>query len=253
MTGVGKIASKKKRGKIALVFLCFICLSFAAGYHTGRATSTNWNSEQTAFLYACRGSHRIKDARDGTLLELSLPDAVYRYDGNEVKETPNAPAMANERYPVLSGQEYEIWLNGIVAFGAGAAGKAAWDTVIDSSEGKALQRVLAEERMLLSIVTVGSFGGGYLAGHHFQPSFDGPEFRKALRDKTEWARVWSYKTQLAQSKHKLDVAMKNLRAVRDSQVSEQNEKTLKMEKEIQKEYVALFKMDPDLVNIGEQP
>src|SRR5215469_14640868 len=108
---MGKPRDKRRRGRVTLVFACFVSLAFAAGYYIGRATSTDWNSEQTAFLYACRASYRITGSPDGTLLELRLPDAVYRYDGSQVRNIPNALAVASEGYPILGAEEYESWLN----------------------------------------------------------------------------------------------------------------------------------------------
>src|SRR5579862_5053365 len=78
---------------------------------------------------------------------------------------------------------------------------------------KEFQRVLAEERLLLSVVTVRSFGGGYLLGHRSNPSFDGPLFRAALRDKNVWKRIQSYKDQLTQAEANLDETRKNLEAL----------------------------------------
>jgi hypothetical protein len=108
-----------KRKKTAIILVSFACLALAAGYHTGRAISINWNSENTAFLYACRASHRLKNAADGAVLALALPDAEYRYDGKQVNEIPTASLVSGERYPVIGADEYQAWLNSIVAFGAG--------------------------------------------------------------------------------------------------------------------------------------
>jgi hypothetical protein len=144
----------RRRKKTALILLSLACLALAAGYHTGRATSKNWNSENTAFLYACMASHRLKNAPDGAVLTLPLPDAEVRYDGKEATEIPIASAVAKERSPVVGADEYEAWLNAIVAFGAGAAAKTAWDVISDSSEMKGFQRLLAEERVLLSVFLI---------------------------------------------------------------------------------------------------
>ena len=43
----------------------------------------------------CRSSHRLTNASDGTLLELPLPDAVYRYDEKDVAEIPNGKVVAS--------------------------------------------------------------------------------------------------------------------------------------------------------------
>ncbi len=239
--------TNKRKKKTALILLSLACLAFAAGYYAGRGTSINWNSENTAFLYACRASHRLKNAPDGAVLVLPLPDAEYRYDGREVREIPIASLVATERYPVVGGDQYEAWLNSIVAFGAGAGAKTAWDMLTDSSELKGFQRVLAEERVLLSIVTVGAFGGGYLVGHKFQPSFEGPLFRTALRDSNEWKRIQSYKDQMLQSKHQLDEAKKNIQVAKDVG-SSTDKKTIEMEKRINREYATLLMADPDLKN-----
>jgi hypothetical protein len=242
---MAKEQKNKRKKKNALILLSLACLAFAAGYYTGRGTSINWNSENTAFLYACRASHRLKNAPDGAVLVLPLPDAEYRYDGKEVKEIPIASVVATERYPVVGGDEYEAWLNSIVAFGAGAGAKTAWDIVTDSSELKGFQRVLAEERVLLSIVTVGAFGGGYLDGHKFQPSFEGPLFRAPLRDNKEWKRIQSYKDQMLDSKHQLDEAKKNIQVAKDVG-SPTDKKTIEVEKRINREYATLLMADPDL-------
>lgn len=244
---MAKEQKTRRRKKTALILLSLACLAFAAGYYAGRGTSVNWNSENTAFLYACRASHRLKNAPDGAVLVLPLPDAEIRYDGREVREIPIASVVATERYPVVGGDQYEAWLNSIVAFGAGAGAKTAWDVVTDSSELKGFQRVLAEERVLLSIVTVGAFGGGYLVGHKFQPSFEGPLFRTALRDSNEWKRIESYKDQMLQSKHQLDEAKKNIQVTKDVG-SSADKKTIEMEKRINREYATLLMADPDLKN-----
>jgi hypothetical protein len=237
----------KRRKKTALILISLACLALAAGYHTGRVTSTNWNSENTAFLYACRASHRLKNARDGSVLALPLPDAEYRYDGKEVTEIPIASVVGQERYPILGADEYDAWLNSVLAFGAGAGAKTAWDVITDSSEMKGFQRVLIEERVLLSVVTFGSFGAGYLLGHRPNPRFDGPLFRAALRDKNEWKRIQSYKDQMAQNLANLDTAKKNLKVANDAGAPS-DKKTLELERRIDKEYAALLKMDPDLKN-----
>jgi hypothetical protein len=244
---MAKEQKTKRKKKTALVLVSLACLAFAAGYYSGRGTSTNWNSEGTAYLYACRASHRVKNAPDGTVLVLSLPDAEYRYDGIKVKEVPIASIVAAERYPVVGGDEYEAWLNSIVAFGAGAGAKTVWDIATDSSELKGFQRVLAEEKVLLSIVTVGAFGGGYLVGYRYDPSFDGPLFRAALRDNKEWRRIKSYKDQMLQSKRLLDETKKNLQVAKNVE-SPPDKKTIEMEKRLDREYAALFVADPDLKN-----
>jgi hypothetical protein len=244
---MSKEQKNKPKKKTALILLSLACLALAAGYYAGRGTSTNWNSENTAFLYACRASHRVKNAPDGAVLVLALPDAEYRYDGKDVTEIPIASVIATERYPVVGGDEYEAWLNSIVAFGAGAGAKTAWDMVADSSELKGFQRVLAEERVVLSIVTVGAFGGGYLVGHKFQPSFEGLLFRAALRDGKEWKRIQSYKDQMLNLKHQLDEAEKNIQVAKDAG-SPADKKTIEMEKRINREYATLLAADPDLKN-----
>ena len=236
---------RKKR--TAPILLSVACLVIAAGYHTGRATSTNWNSKETAFLYACRASHRLKNAPDGAVLALRLPDAEIRWDRNDAKEIPLAAVVEREPYPVLGADEYEAWLNTMVAFGAGAGAKTAWDVITDASELKGFERVLAEERVLLSVVTIGSFGGGYFLGHRSQPSFDGPEFRDALRDKNVWKRIQSCKDQLARTKAYLDETRKNLKAVQDPAAPADKE-AVEMEKPINQQYATVLKMDPDLKN-----
>src|SRR6266404_3403431 len=117
---MAKGQEKKGKKKTALIVVSLACLAVAAGYHTGRATSTNWNTEKTAFLYGCRASHRLKNAPDGAVLVLVLPDAEIRYDGKEVTEVPIASVVAQERYPVVGADEYEAWLNAVLTFGAGA-------------------------------------------------------------------------------------------------------------------------------------
>src|SRR5208337_3934138 len=107
--------------------------------------------------------------------------------------------------------------------------------------------VLAEERVLLSVVTVGAFGGGYLVGHKFQPSFDGALFRAALRDGQEWKRIQSYKDQLARIKANLDETRKNLKAVQGPGGTP-DKQTMESEKRIDEHYANLLKMDPDLKN-----
>jgi hypothetical protein len=123
---MAKEQKNKRKKKTALILLSLACLAFAAGYYAGRGNSINWNSENTAFLFACRASHRLRNAPDGAVLVLPLPDAQYRYDGKEVKGIPIASVVATERYPVVGGDECEEWLNSIVAFGAGAGAKTAW-------------------------------------------------------------------------------------------------------------------------------
>jgi hypothetical protein len=214
---------------------------------TGRAISINWNSENTAFLCACRASHRLKNAADGAVLALALPDAEYRYDGKQVNEIPTASVVSGERYPVIGADEYQAWLNSIVAFGAGAGAKTAWDAIADSSELKGFQSVLAEERVLLPIVTVGAFGGGYLLGHRSQPTFNGPLFRAALRDGKEWKRIRSVKDQLAESKVNLETAMKNLKVAKEVGAP-QGKRTIEMERRINEQYATLLMADPDLKN-----
>src|SRR5882762_6123289 len=161
---------RKTRKRTALILLSVACLVIAAGYHTGRATSTDWNSKETAFRYGCRSSHRLTNAPDGAVLVLPLPDAEIHWDGNEAREIPIAAVVEREGYPVVGADEYEAWLNTMMAFGAGAGAKTAWDVMTDASELKGFQRVLAEERVLLSAVTIGGFGGGYLLGHKFRSS-----------------------------------------------------------------------------------
>lgn len=76
-----KERNKKRKAKLALALMCLVCLAFAGGYHTGRATSTNWNSEKAAFLMrverVIESSHRIKWATDGALLEVTLPEPSF--------------------------------------------------------------------------------------------------------------------------------------------------------------------------------
>jgi len=96
---------RKSKKRLLVPFLTFLVLALAGGYYTGRLSSRNWNSERTAFLYMCRSSYRLTNASDGTLLELPLPDAVYRYDGKDVAEIPNGMVVASESYPVVGGGE----------------------------------------------------------------------------------------------------------------------------------------------------
>jgi hypothetical protein len=244
---MAKSKKTKRKKKTALILVSLACLAVAAGYHTGRATSTNWNTEKTAFLYACRASHRVKNAPDGAVLVLVLPDAEIRYDRKEVTEVPIASVVAQERYPVVGAEEYEAWLNAVLTFGAGAGAKTAWDVITDASELKGFQRVLAEERVLLSVVTIGTFGGGYLLGHKSNPSFDGPLFRAALRDKNEWKRIQSHKDQLARIKTNLDETRKNLKVIQDP-AGAPDRQTVETEKRIDEQYANLLKIDPDLKN-----
>jgi hypothetical protein len=100
-----KTKPKKKKTRFILVSLG--CLTLAAGYHAGRATSFKWNSKETAGLYSCYANHRVKNASDGALLALALPDAEYRYDGKKVTKIPIASAVGQQRYPVAGAEEYE--------------------------------------------------------------------------------------------------------------------------------------------------
>jgi hypothetical protein len=213
MTGTNT-QSRKSRRKLLIPFLAFLVLAFAGGYFAGRFSSTNWNSDGTAFTYMCRASHRLTNSPDGAVLELSLPDAVYRYDGKDVVEIPSGTNFRST-YPVLGAEEYEDWMKGIIAFGAGAAAKPVWDVIADSTAGKVVQGFTAEERAIASILTLGSFGGGFLLGHQFKADFDAPKFRQSLRDKAVWKRVWLIKQQWLGMKANLDTATANLEAARN--------------------------------------
>jgi hypothetical protein len=244
---MAKQERKTRKKRTALILLSVACLVIAAGYHTGRATSTNWNSKETAFLYACRASYRPKNAPDGAVLALRLPDALIRWDGNDAKEIPLAAVVEREPYPVVGADEYDAWLNAVLAFGAGAGAKTAWDVITDASELKGFERVIAEERVLLSVVTIGSFGGGYLLGHRSESSFHGPIFRDALRDKNVWKRIQSCKDQHAEGKRNLDNARKDLKAIHGP-ADAPDRQTIESEKRISQLYADLLKLDPDLKN-----
>jgi hypothetical protein len=240
--------TKRKQKKTRLILVSLGCLTLAAGYHTGRATSFKWNSKETAGLYACYASHRVKNAPDGAVLALALPDAEYRYDGKKVTKIPIASADGHERYPVVGAEEYETWLNAMVTFAAAAGARTAWGVLTDSSELKGFERVLVEERIPVAAVTTGAFGGGYFLGHTFQQNLDAPLFRAALLDKDLWNGVRIRKQQLAEAKANLDETRKNLKALQapygapDKQIAES-------EKRIDEEYATLLKMDPDLKNL----
>lgn len=238
----------KRKKRLLIPLLAFLMLAFASGYFTGRFSSTNWNSEKTAFMYMCRASHRLSTSSDGALLELSLPDAVYRYDGKDVTVIPNATYAATARFPVLGAEEYENWLKVVVAFGAGAAAKPVWDAVTDSTSVRVVRSLTAEERAVASILTLGSFGGGFLLGHRFTADFDAPKFRQSLGDKSEWKRVWLTKQQLRGAKADLDTAMINLATVREVRSpNDPPDKSLdERETELRKLYEKLYAADPEL-------
>jgi hypothetical protein len=239
-----KTSRKKKKTRLIVVSLG--CLTLAAGYYTGRATSTNWNSKETARLYAYRASHTVTNAPDGAVLALLLPDAEYRYDRKKVTVIPLASAASQQRYPVLGAEEYETWLKGMVTFAAAAGAKTAWTVLTDSSELDCFQRVLLEERILVAGVASGAFGGGYLLGHTFQQNLDAPQFRAALLDKNVWEGIRFRKHQLAEAKANLDTSIENLKVLR--QIGPLDAETLELEKRIHQQYAALLKIDPELKN-----
>jgi hypothetical protein len=242
-------AHPTKRGKKLLIpLLSFLMLAFAGGYFTGRFSSTNWNSEKTAFMYMCRASHRLSKSSDGALLELSLPDAVYRYDGKDVAIIPNGTYAGTAPFPTLGAEEYEDWLKVVVGFGAVAAVKPVWDAVTDSTTMRVVRGLTAEERAVASILTLGSFGGGFLVGHRFAADFDAPKFRQGLGDKSEWKKVWLVKQQWLGAKANLDTAMINLATVRKVRSpNDPPDKSLdEHETEIRKLYEQLYAADPEL-------
>ena len=238
---------KQKKKKTRLILVSLGCLTLAAGYHTGRATSFKWNSKDTAGLYACYASHRVKNASDEAVLALALPDAEYRYDGKKVTKIPILSTDGQQRYPVVGAEEYETWLKGLVTFAAAAGGKTAWTVLTDSSELDRFQRVLVEEKILVTGVVSSAFGGGYLLGHTFQQNLDSPQFRAALLDKNVWKGIQSCKDQHARAKAYLDEARKNLKAIQGPADAPDRE-TMESEKRIDQLYAALLKMDPDLKN-----
>jgi hypothetical protein len=238
----------KTKKKLLIPLLAFLMLTFAGGYFSGRFSSTNWNSEKTAFMYMCRASHRLSTSPDGLPLELPLPDAVYRYDGRDVAIIPNATYVATAPYPVLGAEEYEDWLKVVVAFGAGAAAKPAWDAVTDSTTMRVVRGSTAEERALVSVLTLGSFGGGFLLGHRFTADFDAPKFRQSLGDKSEWKKVWLIKQQWLGAKADLDSATINLATIREvrSPNDPPDESLAEHEMELRKLYEKLYAADPEL-------
>jgi hypothetical protein len=234
----------KKTKKIQIVILALLCFAFAGGYYTGRATSTNWNTEQAAFLYMCRASHRAKNS--SLVLELALPDTIYRFDGvADPQEMPIASAVAGESYPLVGADEYEHWLDGVVGFAAAGATKPIWDTISDEAELSRLQRFLIRERVLVTALTIGSFTGGYFIGHKVRADFNAPEFRKALRSKRVWQKVWQYKGELSAAKRRLDIASENLTVAGDHDLSA-DRKIARERQNIQKDYESLYILDPDL-------
>lgn len=244
--------ARKSKKKSLLPFLAFLILTFAGGYYTGRFSSRNWNSE-TAFLYMCHFSQRLTDSSGRDVLELStLPDAVYRYDGKDVAEIPNGMFVASESYPVVGAEEYENWLKNVFLFGAGAATKPVWDAVTDSTTVRAMRSLTAEERALASILTLGSFGGGFLLGHRFKPDFDASNFRNALRDKSVWKRVWLVKQQWRQEKAYLDIAAADLATLRKvrSENDPPDKNIEEQEKNLRESYDRLYAIDPELREQG---
>src|SRR5947209_8290545 len=145
--------ARKRKKKPFIPLLAFLMLAFAGGYFNGRVSSTNWNSEKTALMYMYRASHRLSNSPDGALLELPLPDAVYRYNGKDVAIIPNAAYLAAAPFPVLGAEEYENSLKVVVALGAGAAAKPMWDAVTDSTTVQVVRGLTAEERAVASILT----------------------------------------------------------------------------------------------------
>jgi hypothetical protein len=160
--------------------------------------------------------------------------------------------VASKSYPVVGGEEYEDWLKNVLLFGAGAATKPLWDALTDSTAGRVVQGLTAEEKLLASVFTVGSFGGGFFLGHRFTPDFDAPNFRHALRDKSVWKRVWLVKQQWRQAKADLDIAEANLATLR--KVTSENDPPDKdieeHEKNLRALYDHLYAIDPELRQQG---
>ena len=226
---------------------------FSLGYYCGRATSTDWDDEHTAFLYMCRASHRAH-ATDGTFLVLALPDMVYRYNGKSVETIPQAIAIARERYPTVGGEEYDQWLNGVVTFGDVASTKGIWDLVTDSREVKGLARLSTTTRAIIALATVGSFALGYGLGHRSKPNFDAPKFRRALLNPMVWQQVWTYKQNLQQAVAAINQRKAAIRSLEETGDGRKNQDVIAWNNRVQEELQRLDQQDPDLLdNTASRP
>jgi hypothetical protein len=236
-----------KKAKVTGGILAALFMTFSLGYYLGRAASTNWDDENTAFLYICRASHRAH-ATDGTLLVLALPDVVYRYNGKSVEPIPNAVAIARERYPTVGGEEYDQWLNGVVTFGDIASTKGIWDLVNDSGEVKGLARLSTATRVIIALATVGSFAAGYGLGHRSKPNFDAPKFRSALLNPAVWQQVWTYKRDLQQAADTLNEQKAGIRSLEEVDHGQKNQDLTALKNHVQEELQRLDQQDPDLLD-----
>lgn len=247
------ISSWPKSAKVTVGILAALFLMFSLGYYCGRATSTDWDDEHTAFLYMCRASHRAH-ATDGTFLVLALPDMVYRYNGKSVETIPQAIAIARERYPTVGGEEYDQWLNGVVTFGDVASTKGIWDLVTDSREVKGLARLSTTTRAIIALATVGSFALGYGLGHRSKPNFDAPKFRRALLNPMVWQQVWTYKQNLQQAVAAINQRKAAIRSLEETGDGRKNQDVIAWNNRVQEELQRLDQQDPDLLdNTASRP
>ena len=247
---MAKTKAKKKATKKRLILLVgWLALAFAGGYFYGRKTSVQWNDENTAFTYICHASHSIRTPA-GTMLIMQMPKAIYVFDGQHVRSNPNWEEISKEKLPVVGGEEYQRWLDDLAEAVAAAGAKVVAEETLGSRVVDTLEGMSKREWVVVTVVSAGSFAGGYFLGHTFKEDFDAPKFQSALDDDKTWIKVWQYKQSLLEAKANVDATAANIAVLKaDPPVDAQERKKLDdEEKNVNKEYELLYRFEPQLRN-----